>query len=99
MEKSENNNYIITNIKTLLEKKNEDILNNLNELDDNVRDSLSYLEYCVIQSEKDEWLFEHDELFEEERNFLKQFTPEELSKFKEFSNFLIEMYSSENKSK
>lgn len=86
-------NHATKKIKVFLQKENIDMFSSLSQLDDISKDSLEFLEYCVLQSEKDRWLFEKDDFFAEERNFLKQFTDEDIENFKRFSDFLRDKYT------
>ena len=89
-------NHAVQKVKSFLQKENEDMFSSLSQLDDISKDSLERLEYCVFQSEKDRLSFERDEDFAEEREFLKQFTDEDIESFKRFSDFLRDSYSKEN---
>ena len=86
-------NHAAKKIKDFLQKENENMFSNLSQLDDISKDSLVFLEYCVLQSEKDRLSFERDDLFTEERDFLKQFTDEDIENFKRFSDILRDKYT------
>ena len=91
------NTHAVQKVKTFLGKDNQTMFDSLSQLYEMSSDSMQFLEYCIIQSENDPWLFERDELFSEEREFLKQFTKKDITKFKNFSDYLKDIYSNESK--
>lgn len=72
------------------------MLSSLSQLDYISSDYLVFLDSCIYYSEDDSWSFEKNELYAEEREFLKQFTAEEIENFKRFSDFLRDRYTKEN---
>ena len=86
-------------VKELLSKDNQEIYDNIMvNADENYeiyKDNMVRLEECLTEKETNEWEFQNDELYTNDKKFLAHFSNEDIEKFKNFQIFLGNKFSEE----
>lgn len=98
-------NYLNTcasiNVKCFLEenKYGDNINNSIKRLNSMTSDALLFLEHCISLQKNNEYSFEKDELYKEERDFLALFSERDLDNYDKISKIIINESKEENKRK
>ncbi|MBP3619607.1 MAG: hypothetical protein J6J24_02990 [Clostridia bacterium] len=78
----------VAQVKALLKGKNIEILSGIRNLDESGLVVMEKLEICMNEMKDDEFAFNNDELYAEDREFVQKFSKEELKKFGGFQDYV-----------
>ena len=86
-------------VKLFLEDNKDDFNLAMMRADTITCDGLQYLEHSIGIKNNNEYFFEKDELYKDERNFLSLFSSDDLDNYSKLVNTIVSKYEEENKRK
>lgn len=93
------NCYCAARVKLFLEDNKDDFNLAMMRADTITCDGLQYLEHSIGIKNNNEYFFEKDELYKDERNFLSLFSSDDLDNYSKLVNTIVSKYEEEYKRK